>query len=142
MGEINQKSIIKFYKDKGFGIKSKEMEKLWNMVGIQRNCNLVSENQFYAITHIARLHKNKHKKQCNLNHLQSLPHSLRSAAIKKLRIEINDISLDAKSKNDAMENGAYNMSKEIDLNTKIGTMLQLKNIAKVNHKKPEHIKQE
>ena len=135
---VNKRSVNSFLRNK-LNLAHDDIERLWFLAN---NDNLISENQFYAAIHIARLHKNKYKPQCNLHSLFSFPHCLTSEYINQIRYNIN-LSIGSAEKlaklqeklQDSVEIDKdrfeliYNKKNEINLDTKIGTMQQLHLIA-------------
>eukprot|EP01084_Bolivina_argentea_P019324 35940_1 len=126
---VNKKTISEFYNEK-LNMRDSELQKLWWIVG---ESELISENQFYAALHIARLHTNKYKPLCSMNELYSLPNCLTSRNINKIRYNIN-ISIgsasDLEKVKDSVDEHKHNeKKKQINLNTRIGTIKDLKTIA-------------
>eukprot|EP01084_Bolivina_argentea_P018097 33739_1 len=134
---IDRRTVQEFYKDKVFNLNNNEIKKLWFIVGDTAD-QLMSENQFYAALHIARLHNNQYRTQCNLHTLYSLPTCLSPSHINQVRYNSKLSSQDI-AKNKA-KNGKEDPKKGINLETRIGTMRQLKLIAGIGikEKKTKH----
>eukprot|EP00485_Elphidium_margaritaceum_P012214 CAMPEP_0202710128 /NCGR_PEP_ID=MMETSP1385-20130828/22144_1 /ASSEMBLY_ACC=CAM_ASM_000861 /TAXON_ID=933848 /ORGANISM="Elphidium margaritaceum" /LENGTH=287 /DNA_ID=CAMNT_0049369565 /DNA_START=715 /DNA_END=1578 /DNA_ORIENTATION=+ len=110
------------------------------------NANYVSESQFYAAIHLARLHKNPHKPWCDLTTLQTVPKCLSPSNLERVQQNIRRLSMssmdeDTQSLETSLDHYVQQHAKErkfsgssgaISLETKIATMQQLKNIVGIN----------
>ena len=135
---VDKKSVDDFFMLR-FYLNQKELNKLWYIVG--NTDKYVEENQFYAALHITRLHQNAYKPNCDLNNLHSLPACLTANSINQIRYSstlpngtasdlqtITD-SMGGQKKKEKRFHEIYDKKNTINLDTKIGTMRQLKAIA-------------
>lgn len=137
---VNKWAVNKFIQKK-LSLNDNELNQIWWLLNVDQE-GLVTDNQFYSALHISRLHKNQYKTQCNLNSLYSLPTCLHPNYINNLKHNIDQrigSEEDLQKIKESMSppnlhktktfDEIYNKKKEINLDTKIGTMKQLKDIA-------------
>lgn len=156
---VERRTVQEFMRGRIY-LSPQQTQKLWWLVmGNQSKSNeeeLVTENQFYAAMHIARLHQNKYKPHCNLSLLYALPKCLTARRIQNVRhnVRMDNISGDvedlkteaasqpppaAASRISGRMSGRVSVSSanphaakmvmDVNLDTKIGTMAELKIVA-------------